>query len=66
MIKQKERMYKYYENMMKNKCYTKGIKDSETKYTVLATRIENCFNPDDCYFAYIKDLPIGTCYVDSE
>lgn len=66
MKNDKERMQKYYSNMMNNKCYTKGVKDSTTKHKVLATRIENYFNPDDCYFAYVGELPFGTCYVDAE
>jgi hypothetical protein len=66
MKDEKQRMYAYYENMMKNKCYTRGIDDSKTKSKVLATKRENYFNPDDCYFAYVSELPFGTCYVDSE
>lgn len=57
---------KFYENMVGNKVYTKGVKDSKTKQKVLATRHENCFSPDTCYFAYINELPFGTCYVDAE
>lgn len=66
MIKDKERMYNYYNNMVKSKCYTRGVFDSTTKLKVLATKRENYFNPDDCYFAYVDDLPLGTCYVDCE
>lgn len=57
---------KFYENMMNNKCFTKGIKDSKSKRKVLATKNKNNFGPDDCYFAYVSELPFGTCYVDSE
>jgi hypothetical protein len=66
MKKDKEHMFKYYENMMNNKCYTKGINDSKTRHKVLATKNKNYFNPDDCYFAYINELSNGTCYVDAE
>lgn len=66
MKKDNRCMYKYYKNMMTNKCYTKGINDSTTKRKVLATKRENYFNPDNCYFAYVNELPVGTCYVDSE
>lgn len=66
MKKDKSDAYKFYDNMMNNKCFTKGIKDSTTKCKVLATRNANYFGPDDCYFAYVSELPFGTCYVDSE
>lgn len=66
MKKGKDRSIKYWTNMMNNKCYTKGVNDSKTKQRVLATRKENHFNPDDCYFAYVNELPFGTCYVDAE
>lgn len=66
MKKDKSDAYKFYNNMMNNKCFTKGTKDSTTKRKVLATRNENHFGPDDCYFAYVSELPFGTCYVDSE
>lgn len=55
-----------YDNIMNNRVFTKGVKDSSVKYKVLATREGNYFSPETCYFAYIKDLPFGTCYVDSE
>lgn len=58
--------YKFYENMMKNKCFIKGVEDSTSKRKVLATKNNNHFSPDDCYFAYVNELPFGTCYVDSE
>lgn len=61
-----DKMRKYWENMMSNKCYTKGIFDSNTKSKVLATRVENYFGPDSCYFDFVKNLPSGTCYVDCE
>ena len=66
MNKDEKRMKKYYDNMKNNKCQTKGVNDSTTKHKVLATKRENYFNPDDCYFAYVKELPFGTCYVDAE
>lgn len=59
-------MIKYWENMKLNKLYIKGVNDSMTENRVLATMRENYFNPDDCYFAYVNDLPFGTCYVDAE
>jgi hypothetical protein len=66
MKKHEEHRNKYWENMMKGKCYTKGVRDSKTKYKVMATRKENYFGPDYCYFDYVYLLPFGTCYVDCE
>lgn len=57
---------KYYDNIKNNKGYTKGVFDSTTKYKVLATREGSYYSPETCYFAYISELPFGTCYVDSE
>lgn len=64
--KDRNRAEKFYSNMRNGKCFTKGIKDSTTKQKVLATKKENYFSPDDCYFAYVNELPYGTCYVDAE
>ena len=58
--------YKYWDNMINGRCYTKGVRDSKTKNKVLATRKENYFGPDCCYFDYVRNLPFGTCYVDGE
>ena len=66
MKKQDNLCDKYYENMMNNKCYTRGIFDSNTKNKVLATKKGNYFSPENCYFAFIHELPAGTCYVDAE
>lgn len=66
MGKEKPRSLKFWENMMNSKCYTKGVKDSKTKHKVLATKQENYFSPETCYFAYVNELPFGTCYVDAE
>ena len=62
----KDNASNFYKNMMSGKCFTKGINDSTTKQKVLATKKENYFSPDDCYFAYVCELPYGTCYVDAE
>lgn len=66
MIKMGNNLRKTWENMMAGKCYTKGVKDSDTKQKVLACRKGNYFSPDNCYYAYVKQLPNGTCYVDGE
>lgn len=55
-----------WENMMAGKYYTKGIMDSDTIQKVLACRQGNYFETENCYFTYVKQLPLGTCYVDGE
>jgi hypothetical protein len=57
---------KTWENMMADKCYTKGVLDSNTKQKVVACRYGNYFGPENCYIDYVEQLPFGTCYVDSE
>jgi hypothetical protein len=59
-------IHKYWHNMMNSKLYVKGEYDSSTKEQVLATRFENRFGPEYCFFDYVQNLPHGTYYVDGE
>lgn len=61
-----QKMRKYGENLMARRCYMKGDFDSKTKQLVLATCEGSYFTPERCYFAYVHQLPYGTCYVDCE
>jgi hypothetical protein len=65
-IKDRKSDYKYWEKVMDSKAYKKGEFDSMTNQLVLATRKENYFAPENCYFDYVKNLPNGTIYVDGE
>lgn len=57
---------KIWENMIAGKCYIRGIIDSDSEQKVIACRKGNYFGPENCYFAYIQELPFGACYVDGE
>jgi hypothetical protein len=55
-----------WENMKADRYYVKGERDSQTKEAVLASREGNQFGPGKCYWAFVKELPDGTYYVDGE
>ena len=55
-----------WENMIADRYYVKGERDSQTTQAVLAARVGNQFGPDNCYWAFVKELPVGTYYVDGE
>ena len=57
--------YMSWKNLMDGKYFVKGVHDSNTKEKVLATKT-NIFCPHDCYFAFVKDLPKGTAYVETD
>ena len=57
---------RYYDNMLSDRYYVKGVRDSTTSQRVLASRSGNYFSPDVCYMDYVKNLPDWTYYVDCE
>ena len=63
----KDNANKYWKNMMIGNFYKKGERDSTTKQKVLAVREGyNTFAPDNCYFDFVHNLPVGVFYVDCE
>lgn len=55
-----------WKNMRADRYYVKGERDSQTTQAVLASRDGNTFGPGHCYWAFVKELPVGTYYVDGE
>lgn len=58
--------YNFWKNMIAGNCYIKGEHDSTTDGQVLACRSGSTFAPHNCFFAFVHELPDGTCYVDDK
>ena len=53
-------------NLRSGRNYVKGVHDSPTKRLVMASRADNYYSKETCYFEYVDKLEHGVCYIDSE